>query len=1068
MKKIILFCVVVLMGVSASGQLLKPMSPPAKSPVALSRSMPQMQRQAARMHEPGTPLPQAPRRASSTEVYYKRPAGAFPGFYAMDPETYDLLGYYPYTTFRVTLFAPYTYKGVANGSFVGDPWFKWDVECFNDSIGDYEMLYYNGVQDLTVTYDKAAFPEVPTMHVSDDLDTYSYQWTNNLYNNGDRAAMIAPWPVWEEIVEDESTLLKSSFDFASNRRTDGSDYLLTYYAGMTPYGNNLDGYWFGKNDGLNGVHVNGLAQAFEKPEHPYLLKQVVLYVSQLRVTDIVEMQCKVYRLNGVPDYNDAGYVFLPEEPGELIAMGTSHLTPNQSDECLVPFTLYNLDEEGIQVDVTPTIDDAILVVIDGYNDPEMSALAEFTAAISYVSNIDDGMGERAYLKVGKDDAEGNFDGHYQWQGLNNFFTTGIMKTGLTIFITTDHPFLASNYASDDYEYTFPAAGGVMEKTLADEHGQAVTVRGIEIASWVPSDEFTITCDGGELPSWLNISTRDMTTDGEFNHLVQAEVSANAMETGTDYREAIVRFAIAGAYMDYKFMQSREGGQEPDTTVQEKTPMPVIEVEETDEYVSIGATGNGTVLLYLDGTLWPENPVRFARDGYWNDTIVVTATAQEEGKLISDTARREVVIRATESPITGYGLHMPNLTVAAGDTLVIPVSMYNEGDVVAFQTDIELPEGFELVKTDGQYAISLSDRASADHVVMVGELSDGKTRVLCYAPANTPFTGQEGELFYIPVKVSNEANDGIVRLWNTRFTLSDLTEYNTPGAAVAEIMVSHIIPGDVNGSGDVTVTDIVMAAQYILEMNPDPFVFEAADMNGDCIITVTDLSLIANVILNPSNKAPMRTQRVACPSGDGMKGEADGHGDGGTCTVTINLDNTLEYTGFQLDVNLPDGLTASNFALTGRDAEHDLLVQTLSNGTIRVLCFSPQMDVLGGNSGAVLTFDVTGASGLQGDIVVGGIELVTSACQSVRPNGFSVAAAGSSSVDDLQDGSSMRVYASGRDIVVESPSPQMISIADVTGRIRLVKVSRGRTVITGNDRGIYIVAHDGKASKLMLR
>lgn len=1066
MKRIILLFVMAAAMLMANAQLRQPTKPTVSSP-ALVSGKPKALMQEMQMREPGTPLPQAPRRASGTEVYYKRPAGAFPGFAAMDPVTHELLGYYPFTTLHVTLFTPYTYRGVANGSFIGEPYFRWDAEYFNDSIDDYDFLHFDGVQDLTMSYNRVAYPVVPTMQVQDDLDTYSYQMTSDVFNDGERAAIILPWPSWEQVFEDETTLLKSSFDFTNNRKE--TDYLYTYYGGMTPYSNNSEGYWFGKNAGLNGIHVNGIAQAFEKPTYPYLLKEVVLYAYQLNVTADVDMRCKVYRINGVPDYDDAGYNFLPDEPGELIATGLAHLTAGDSGDDLVVFKLYNIDEEGFLSDVEPTIDDAILVVIDGYNDPEMSALAEFTALISYESTLDDGMGERAYLKVGKDDVNGNFDGHYQWQGLNNFFTTGIMKTGLTIFITTDHPFLTSNYASDDCEYTFPAKGGVMEKTLIHDNGGDVVVRGIEIASWQSSlkGEFSITCDGDELPSWLYITTNDSTTNGEFNYLINVQVSAQPLEAGTDYREAVVRFAIPGAYMDYKFMQSREGGEEPDTTVMEKTPMPEITVEVTDEVVTIGATGNGIVRLYLDGTLWPENPVSIARSGYWNDTIVVTATAQEEGKLVSDTARRVVVIPATENPIVGYGLHMPNLTVTAGDTLIIPVAMYNEGDVVAFQTDIELPEGFEVVKEGDKYAISLSDRASADHTVMANELSDGKIRVICFAPSNTPFTGQEGDLFYIPVKVSKDANDGVVRLWNRRFTLSDLTEYSAPSVAVATITVNHIMPGDVNNSGDVTVTDIVATAQYILEMNPDPFIFEAADMNGDGIITVTDITLIANIILNPSMNVPLRAPALSDVDDD-MYGEAITLNEGETCTVGINLDNSLSYTGFQLDMRLPSGLTASNFALTNRDVRHTLAVNELSNGTLRALCYSPTLNIIGGNSGAVLTFDVTASAKVDGHIAVSGIELVTPDCQTLILGNFAIPVNNPSAVNELNSGKAVNIYADGQDIIVESPVNQVVSISDLAGRVRCVNVTAGRNVIAGNGNGVYIVIVDGKAFKLMLR
>ena len=1014
------------------------------------------------MRDPGSAIAPAPNRVNrGAEVYYRRPAGAFPGWCAMERSTNDFVGMYMMSILHIKPYKPYTFNGFASGT-IGEPRYDWVVPYYDVLTNESVTLNVNRCKDLTIDY-PSVFLDVPMLSVTDDEKTYNYMMATPL--EGEISA-IMPWPDWS--IDEEHEVLKSSVDFAMNT-SDESSYPFIFYGGMTPYGSNDNGWWFGKNGGNpKGVHVDGIAQAFEKPEHPYLLKQVVLMVSQLKVTENTEMMCKVYRLPDLPDYQDTTCVVLPEDLGEPIATGVTCVPPffDENDIKLITFPLYAPDEDFpvILNDCEPTIDDAILVVFEGYNAPEMSSLENFTALIGNELHYTDGFGERAYVKVGKDDADGNFDGHYQWQGLNNFFSSGEMKTGLSIFLVTEQPFLLSNTWTDDYEYTFPAAGGVMEDSYTDANGDTVTLHSIELASWTPASDswsWSITCDGGELPSWLDISLNDVR-----EYIVNAEVYAHPLPEGVDYREAVVRFAIPGDYIDYKFKQVREGGEEPDTTVQEKTPMPEITVDVTDKYVIIGATGNGNVMLYFDGIYSPDNPVHYVRSGV-DRSVVVTATAQEDGKLISDTARRVVDVPAVEVPVEGYWLQMYDATVNAGDTIVIPVDMWNENDVVAFQTDIELPEGFELVKKDGQYTISLSNRASADHTIMANELSDGKIRVLCFSTENTVFTGDRGELFYLPVKVSKDANDGTVRLRNTRFTLSDLTEYNTPSVAVASITVNHIIPGDVNNSGDVTVTDIVATAQYILEMNPDPFIFKAADMNGDGIITVTDMALIANVILNPSMNMPLRVPALTDVD-DIMNGEAISLAPGETRTVSINLDNSLDYTGFQLDMQLPAGLTASNFALTNRDANHVLSVNTISNGAIRVLCYSPQLDILEGNSGGVLTFNVSATGNVKGNIAVNGIELVTSACKTVILNEFGMAVNASSAVNDLYSDKSISVYASGRDIIVESPDKQMVYISDVTGRMRRVEVNAGRTVISGNDSGIYIVIADGKTSKLLLK
>ena len=239
------------------------------------------------------------------------------------------------------------------------------------------------------------------------------------------------------------------------------------------------------------------------------------------------------------------------------------------------------------------------------------------------------------------------------------------------------------------------------------------------------------------------------------------------------------------------------------------------------------------------------------------------------------------------------------------------------------------------------------------------------------------------------------------------------------------------------------------------------------MNGDGEVTVTDIMLIARLIMYPTMNAPRHAPAMVA-NGDRMSGEDIALTTGETRTVSINLDNSLDYTGFQLDMQLPAGLTASNFALTNRDANHVLSVNTLSNGAIRVLCYSPQLDILEGNSGGVLTFNVSATGNVKGNIAVNGIELVTSACKTVILNEFGMAVNASSAVNDLYSDKSISVYASGRDIIVESPDKQMVCISDVTGRMRRVEVNAGRTVISGNDSGIYIVIADGKTSKLLLK
>ena len=57
-------------------------------------------------------------------------------------------------------------------------------------------------------------------------------------------------------------------------------------------------------------------------------------------------------------------------------------------------------------------------------------------------------------------------------------------------------------------------------------------------------------------------------------------------------------------------------------------------------------------------------------------------------------------------------------------------------------------------------------------------------------------------------------------------------------------------GDANGDGDVSLTDVTLTVNYVLNNGEvDGFVFVNADIDGDGEITVTDVMSIVDIILN---------------------------------------------------------------------------------------------------------------------------------------------------------------------------------------------------------------------------
>ncbi len=420
-------------------------------------------------------------------------------------------------------------------------------------------------------------------------------------------------------------------------------------------------------------------------------------------------------------------------------------------------------------------------------------------------------------------------------------------------------------------------------------------------------------------------------------------------------------------------------------------------------------------MQLQATVLPENTTN--KTVIWSSSDPSVAIIDEDGLVTAITSgtttitvtttdgsnlSASCVVTVTEDNYNNY-LSMNDTDAFHGETIVIPVAMTNESTIISFQTDIYLPEGLEVVQEDGEFVIDPSERMTRTHSIMSNAISNGAIRVLCYSSNYKPFTGNSGDdLFYITVKVADDA-EGDYTIWlkNTLLTNSDFEELMAPNVA-ANIHVNAYLPGDANGSGTVTVTDVVVTSQYVLELNPQPFVFGAADVNADNNITVTDMTRIAWMVLNPSLSMPMRAPALY-NNGDIMSGKNITLMPGETRTVSIVLDNVMDYSAFQFDLNLPTGLTATNFQLTDRAGYHAFDVNVLSNGKTRALCYSPALEVINGHNGALLTFDVTANSAIEGAIEVDNIELVTSACQTVKLNGFAIGVNTVSSINELANG-----------------------------------------------------------------
>lgn len=164
-------------------------------------------------------------------------------------------------------------------------------------------------------------------------------------------------------------------------------------------------------------------------------------------------------------------------------------------------------------------------------------------------------------------------------------------------------------------------------------------------------------------------------------------------------------------------------------------------------------------------------------------------------------------------------------------------------------------------------------------------------------------------------------------------------------------------GDANVDGKVNVLDY----QKVLNMILDPTLlpedgsdlFFNTDINRNEVIEVGDLTAIVNYILTHdwNGYAAARGYGMS-DSNESLSMTQD------TKRIAVSLANVSDYTAFQMDLVLPDGMKIVGTSLSNRAGEsHKLYSRNQMDGSIRLLASSVTGETFSGNEGAVLYIDV---------------------------------------------------------------------------------------------------------------
>ena len=209
------------------------------------------------------------------------------------------------------------------------------------------------------------------------------------------------------------------------------------------------------------------------------------------------------------------------------------------------------------------------------------------------------------------------------------------------------------------------------------------------------------------------------------------------------------------------------------------------------------------------------------------------------------------------------LKLQDVEVAAGESVTVNIELNNTTtNLMGWQCDISLPKGLTLeLKANGKPKATLGERFSTTgHSISSSCMANGDYRFIATSFDGEAIPETSGTLFTVTLNadvslVSSTKLTGSIKKIefntqdNKKLTFDDVT-------FAVNIVGTTIVRGDANNDGKITVTDIAVVVNHILQLSNTEFSFFGADANGDNQITVTDIGVIVDMILGNAANSRM--------------------------------------------------------------------------------------------------------------------------------------------------------------------------------------------------------------------
>lgn len=166
-----------------------------------------------------------------------------------------------------------------------------------------------------------------------------------------------------------------------------------------------------------------------------------------------------------------------------------------------------------------------------------------------------------------------------------------------------------------------------------------------------------------------------------------------------------------------------------------------------------------------------------------------------------------------------------MTANAGDEVTLSVKMKNDSPISGYQYDLVLPEGMSVVTDEEDFPLVYLSTARTTPAKMnffdQTLISSSHLRVLCYSSKGYSFSGNDGEVTLITVKVDENMVSGTydLRLEDIQLSYSgdsfDTALKTVPITVIGKSPETSASRYDVNQDGKVTIADVNELINYLL-------------------------------------------------------------------------------------------------------------------------------------------------------------------------------------------------------------------------------------------------------------